>query len=500
MNIHQLAKRFPFFLLAWCTLAVAPTCAQTITHFPLFTFDGDSADDLFGTSVSSAGDVNGDGFADLIVGARADDNNGENSGNARVFSGVDGSVLYNFQGDSANDQFGCSVSCAGDVNGDGFADLIVGAHLDDNNGSASGSARVFSGVDGSVLYNFDGDSAGVRFGSSVSGAGDVNGDGFADLIVGAPLNGTNGFRSGSARVFSGVDGSVLYNFDGDSERDEFGCSVSGAGDVNGDGFADLIVGAALDDNNGANSGSARVFSGVDGSVLNNFDGDSAGDEFGTSVSGAGDVNGDGFADLIVGAPFVSNSGPDDGNIRVFSGVDGSILYDIDTDSDSGQFGDSFGRSVSGAGDVNGDGFTDLIAGASSDDQNGLGSGSARVFSGADGSVLYSFFGSSIGDQFGASVSGAGDINGDGVADFIVGTFSGRANNQGFVRVFVSRITAARTILGDCNLDGVVDFSDIPALIEVLQTGIFLDEADCNQDGTVSFEDILPFIEILAAAG
>ncbi len=123
-----------------CLVVAAPARGQTI----LFTFDGDSAGDFFGISVSGAGDVNADGFADLIVGANGDDNNGTRSGSARVFSGLDGSILFTFDGDSAGDRFGTSVSGAGDVNGDGFADLIIGAHLDDNNGTDSGSARVIS--------------------------------------------------------------------------------------------------------------------------------------------------------------------------------------------------------------------------------------------------------------------------------------------------------------------------------------------------------------------
>ena len=357
MNIQQMIVRSPFCLLAWCTLAVAPAFAQTVTHVPLFTFEGDSTGVDFAISVSGAGDVNGDGIADLIVGVPSDDSNGRNSGSARVLSGVDGSVIYTFDGDSAFDDFGRSVSGAGDVNGDGFADLIVAAPNADNNGVARGIVRVFSGEDGSVLYNFDGRSG--------SGA-DVNGDGFSDLIVGAFGDSNNGSNSGSVRVFSGVDGSVLYSFDGDSAGDLFGFDVSGAGDVNGDGFADLVVGAFGDSNNGFDSGSARVFSGVDGSVLHNFDGDSAGDSLGISVSGAGDVNGDGFADLIVGAPGADRNGTNSGSARVFSGVDGSVLYTFDGDSAREQFGDP----VSGAGDVNGDGFADLIVGALFSDSNG----------------------------------------------------------------------------------------------------------------------------------
>ena len=142
----------------------------------------------------------------------------------------------------------------------------MGAPIASTNNGPTGSARVLSGSDGSVLYNFDSDIAGDEFGTSVSGAGDVNGDGTPDLIAGAPRVRINGSDIGRARVLLGIDGSVLYNFDGE----EFGGSVSGAGDVNGDGRADLIVGAARASNG---AGRARVLSGFDGSVLYNFDGD-----------------------------------------------------------------------------------------------------------------------------------------------------------------------------------------------------------------------------------
>ncbi len=465
--------------------AARPALAQPLNFQTLFTFNGDSAGDTLGYCVSGAGDVNNDGFDDLIVGAQGDDNNGSNSGSARVLSGTDGSVLYTFNGDNANDGFGFSVSGAGDVNGDGFADLLVGAPNDDNNGSNSGSARVLSGADGSILYTFNGDNAVDSFGFSVSGAGDVNGDGFADLIVGAYRDDNNGYQSGSARVFSGVNGSVLFTFNGDNAYDEFGRSVSGAGDVNGDGFDDVIVGARNDDNNGYNSGSVRVFSGVDGSELFTFNGDSANDFFGWSVSGAGDVNGDGFDDLIVGAPEVIYNGSQTGSARVLSGADGSVLYTFYGDHS----GDIFGWSVSGAGDVNGDGFADMIVGAQGDDNNGSSSGSARVFSGVDGGVLATFNGDSTDDRFGFSVSDAGDVNGDGLADLVVGAYrdDNNGSNSGSARVFVvmSRLCA------DQNSDGQVTPADFTAWVANFNAQSLV--ADVNQDGLVTPTDFAAWI-------
>jgi predicted lipoprotein with Yx(FWY)xxD motif len=456
-------NRLIALLLLTPALATA-AFGQLVHNSVTYTFNGDSADDLLGWSVSGAGDVNNDGFDDIIVGAIGDDNiggAGSNSGSARVFSGANGSILYTFNGNSIGDQFGFSVSGAGDVNDDGFDDIIVGANFDDSNGVFSGSARVFSGANGLALYTFNGDSPFEEFGYSVSGAGDVNNDGFDDLIVGAPFDNNNGTLSGSARVFSGMDGSILYTFNGDSAGDRFGFSVSGAGDVNKDGYDDFIVGAPEDDNNGSNSGSARVFSGFDGSVLYTFNGDSAGDILGRSVSGAGDVDGDDFDDLIVSAQGADNNGVASGSARVFSGASGAILYTFNGDSANARLG----VSVSGAGDVDNDGFADLIVGGGGGGNIGSISGIARVFSGATGAILYTFNGDAVndqfGDQFGWSVSCGGDVNGDGFADFIVGAprDDNNGNNSGSARVFISTVLSP-PCSGDTNGDGVVNFNDL----------------------------------------
>ncbi|MCH9031259.1 MAG: FG-GAP repeat protein [candidate division Zixibacteria bacterium] len=358
--------------------ALLITGAAAVAQCPAaLTFAGEAASNFFGLSVSGAGDVNNDGFADLIMGAPGNFVGGSQVGRAYVFSGQTGDTLHVFTGEAALDEFGISVSGAGDVNNDGFADLIVGAWFNDAGGNDAGRAYVYSGQTGALLHTFTGEAADDLFGHSVSGVGDANNDGFDDIIVGASYNDAGGTRAGRAYVYSGQTGALLHTLTGEAVDDQFGISVSGAGDVNNDGRADLIVGSRFNDAGGTEAGRAYVYSGQTGTLLHIFTGKAVFDHFGRSVSGAGDVNNDGYDDLIVGSRLDDAGETNAGRADVYSGQTGALLHTFTGEAAV----DGFGYSVSGAGDVNNDGFADLIIGAESNDAGGVNAGRAYVFSG-----------------------------------------------------------------------------------------------------------------------
>lgn len=311
-----------------------------------FVLDGEAEGDQSGSSVSGAGDVNGDGLADVIIGAPFAEPKGYCSGRTYVaFGKVDtapvqlsdlsrGEGGFVLDGAAEEDCSGVAVSGAGDVNGDGLDDLIVGAHLADPNGDKSGRTYVVFGKADTGLvelndiaggvggFALDGEAEVDISGARVSDAGDVNGDGLDDVIIGAHFADPNGSKSGrSYLVFGKADtervqlraiaaGVGGFALDGEAENDFAGAAVGRAGDVNGDGLDDLIIGASYADPTDNGSGRTYVvfgkldtervqlgaLSGHDGFML---DGEAGLAHSGLTVSGAGDVNGDGLDDVIM---------------------------------------------------------------------------------------------------------------------------------------------------------------------------------------------------------
>jgi len=371
-----------------------------------------------GRSVSGLGDIDGDGYGDVLVGAFGDDEGGELAGSTYLLHGgpeglasgtLDEVGRSKLVGETDNSESGYATGPAGDVNGDGFADVLVGAPHEDTLGHDAGRAYLFYGAaegipsgslaDAPVILSGEVDDDHV--GEWVDAAGDVDGDGLGDLIIGAYKESSVGTWCGAAYLILGDGiatksaGDADGKYAGTAAYDRAGASVSGLGDANGDGYADVIVGAYLADGaNGSNTGAAYVLmGGPEGIATRNlsesdarFDGDSSGDNAGISVSDAGDFNGDGYDDALVGAYNQSTAGFSAGAAYVVHGsAEGFATIGLG-EADLRLLGDTSqhhtGEATAGAGDLDGDGYPELLIGAPQYSVSGAQVGAVHIVSGA----------------------------------------------------------------------------------------------------------------------
>jgi hypothetical protein len=407
----------------------------------LATWDGAFEGEQFGIAVAMGGDWNGDGYADAAVGSSTSDEGGANAGKVSIFLGrpvalstPDAEVLG-----PEGSFFGAAVAWAGDVDDDGYDDLLVGAYRDTQAGANAGKAFLFLGgepPDTEPDLVLVGPGTGAYFGRAVAGAGDLNGDGFADLAVGAPRT-----ANGDVHIFLGgdpPDGDADLILTGEAADDRFGSSVAGAGNADGVPGDDILVGAARAGTGRVWQGAAYLFSGGDGMDADPdwiVRGEGSGDQLGTSVAAAGDVNGDGDPDILVGAPYWNSTGAlDAGSAYLYLG--GALL---DTTPDFSIEGtiqeENVGRSVAGCGDVTGSGYGHILAGAPGGGDWLSRPGRAFLSPGGDppnaGDTI-ELVGEADGDQFGHSVSGgpaAPSFAGDPRPEVVIGAWAHGTTGQ-----------------------------------------------------------------------
>ena len=391
----------------WLTAATALTAAAVLAQQPILTLAGSSTGDEFGASVARFGDVTGDGIAEIIVGAPQRVLGG--AGYAGVYSGSNGTLIYSFFGIGPGGEFGRSVACLGDTDGDGTADIGI---------AGLGYFDVYSGATGVLRYRL------LGTGGKINGRGDIDGDGMADITIACPCFAV-GIGSGVIYVYSGINGSLIFT------TPVTGNVVGGSaisGDIDGDGTDDMVFGTM--------SGLGTLWSMSAPTIIGALA------EAGSDVQIVADANGDGLDD-VWGSIYVYGT-----RGKVALNLGNSIGGPIQFES-FGEPLDFLGWALDVAGDVNGDGVVDYVATAPKVDFRFVPPfapipwplpttpGYARVYSGVDGTVLSTFWGVNALDGFGSDVAGLGDTDGDGFADIAVGAPAAMSNGvaTGTVTVF-----------------------------------------------------------------
>ncbi len=397
----------------------SPTASQTL--------EGLAAGDRLGDSVASAGDIDGDGYGDLVVGASMATVTApvplSTAGKVYLFRGgprgLDLAPSLVLNGVAAGDNFGNSVASAGDVNGDGYADVLAGAWLSN---MATGAVSVFhgraTGLSSAPAIVLTGPDFFSQFGFSVAHVGDANGDGFSDVAIGAPLSPRIAPSTGRVYVYygsaTGLASAVSRTLSGAAHNDRFGASLAGGFDANNDGYSDTVIGSFRSDPGGVSDvGMATLFLGrttgyeTTPSATIMLPMGSAEDYFGEAVSNLGDVNRDGYDDIAIGALQATRGGRrNTGLVAVFHGNISGIGAAPARVIEGSAAGDALGASIAGI-DGNGDGFEDLLVGAPQSLASPTGAGRVSYFAGSTAGITAtparSWTGVSPSDAFATSV-------------------------------------------------------------------------------------------------
>ncbi|MDB6091388.1 MAG: repeat-containing protein [Gammaproteobacteria bacterium] len=382
---------------------------------------GEASEDQFGWIARNIGDVDGDGVPDIVTSAPTHGTASSNAGRIYVYSTASGKLLWTKDG-APGDQLGIGVEGAGDTNGDGVPDVVASGP------AGSGVAYIYSGRDGRILQRFKSTNTAETFGSHISGAGDMNHDGFSDVIVGAPGREGESKIAGHAYLYSGQDGRLLRTFEGERIGDEFGSTVAGLS--NGK-EQYVIVGAPRA--GPERHGRAYVYDSSSGALKFTIEADASGNALGAMfVSAPGDMNDDGVSEVYVSDWSNTAKGRSTGRIYIHSGRTGERLLTLTGES----AGDGFGTSPANAGDVDGDGRADLIVGAWQYGKEAVSGGRTYLYSGRNGALLKTYTSRLPGETLGFDAVGMGDVDADGTVDFLITSAWSAVHGHHSGRVFI----------------------------------------------------------------